>query len=100
MIRVKQTLTAAFLALTGMPVSAEPLANFIFDETVLTSLETGSTLQYNHSLTAPDGASVPGFEDGGIGVVFEDAEDGSRQVVIGFDRGQRMQRMRPLPTVL
>ncbi len=99
MKRIRQTLIAACFAFSGMPALAEPVADFIFDETVLTSLKIGSTLQYEHALTAPEGASVPGFEAGGIGVVFEDAEDGSQQVVIGFDRGQRLQKMRPLPTV-
>lgn len=99
MIRVKQTLVAAFLAFSGMPALADPVANFIFDESVLASLGTGSTLQYEHFLAAPEDATIPGFDKGQIDVVFEDAEDGSRQVVISFDRGQRLQKMRPLPTV-
>jgi len=102
MISVRQVFTATFFACAGMvagPTFADTVADFIFDETILADLKSGSTLVYTHDLFAPDQAPHPPFEDGAINVLYEQSATGSGEVVISFDRGRAMRSTSPMPTV-
>lgn len=78
---------------------ADTVADFIFDESLLTRLETDSELSYDHLLVAPESAPKTGFDDGTIDVVFQRADDGGGQVQISFDQAGLERQMPNLPTV-
>ncbi len=99
MTNSKTLLSLIFFVCSSLAANADTVADFIFDESLLSQLETNSELSYEHVLVAPENAPKKGFEDGQIDVVFQYASDGAGEVKINFGQAGAQRQMKALPTV-